>query len=92
MGCCESLYRIYELLINEIPKLRRLSVTSPYADKKVAADYLEDKYIYGWKPNPASLAISKINWDWIKKDIQEILNTTKGACLEIVMKSNETFN
>ncbi len=91
-GCCEPLDKMYQILKKNIPNLRRLSVTSPYADKKTAADNLEDNLIYAWKPNPTPLATSGVDWDWIEKDISETLDIANGCCLEIVMKSTETFN
>ena len=91
-GCCEPLDAIYDMLIREIPKLRRLSVTSPYASKEVAAEKLGDKYIFAWKPNPTPIATETVDWDWVERDMRETLEVAKGCPLEMIMKSTETFN
>lgn len=91
-GCCEPLDQMYEMLMRNIPKLRRVSVTSPYADKQVATDAFGDQIIFAWKPNPTPLALTSVNWDWIEADMKETLQLAKGCCLEMVMKSTETFS
>jgi hypothetical protein len=91
-GCCEPLDAVYDMLIDNIPNLRRLSVTSPYASKRIAAEALTDKYIYSWKPNPTPLATASVDWEWIERDTRETLDIARGGCLEIILKSTETFN
>jgi hypothetical protein len=90
-GCCEPLDAVYGMLIEHLPKLRRLSVTSPYSDKQIAADALTDKYIFSWKPNPTPLATQRVDWEWIERDMRETLDITRGGVVEIIMKSTETF-
>jgi hypothetical protein len=90
-GCCEPLDGVYDMLIEHLPTLRRLSVTSPYSSKQVAADKLGDKYIYSWKPNPTPLATARVDWEWIEADMRETLEITRGGVVEIIMKSTETF-
>ncbi len=90
-GCCEPLDAVYDMLIDSIPNLRRLSITSPYASKQIAADALGDRYIYSWKPNPTPLATPTVDWDWIEADTRETLDIARDGCLEIIMKSTETF-
>ncbi len=90
-GCCEPLDRLYDTLIREIPALRRLSVTSPYASKQVAAEKLADRHIFAWKPNPTPLATAAVDWAAVEADIRETLDVADGCCLELIMKSTETF-
>ena len=90
-GCCEPLDSYYDMLMKHIPKLRRLSVTSPYASKEVAAEKLKNNYIFSWKPNPAPLAAKTVNWQDIRTGIRETLEIGEDSCLEMVMKSTETF-
>lgn len=90
-GCCEPLDKMYDLLFDNIPHLRRVSVTSPYADKKTAADKLAGKAIFAWKPNPTPLAMPAVDWNWIENDAHETLDIAGSGPLEIVMKSTETF-
>ncbi len=82
---------MYDVLLRQIPRLRRVSVTSPYADKETAAAKLTDRAIFAWKPNPAALAMPEVDWEWVERDIKETLEIAGGCCLEIVMKSTETF-
>ena len=52
---------------------------------------LGDNYIYSMKPNPADLAVPKINEDKIRKDMKGYLDITKDCVLEIIMKDNHTI-
>jgi len=88
-GCCEPLEKRWKIIKN-VPNLRRVSV-SAWADRKKMADFLEDKYIYSWKPRPTDLAISKMDRDRVRNYIRETLEVTKGCILEIVMKDNHTI-
>lgn len=92
-GCCEPLDHSYDDLIKEIPNLTRVSVTSPYADKEIAAQKLGDNVIFAWKPNPTPLAMEYVDWDFIRKDARETIEIAKNynCNLEIIMKSTETF-
>jgi len=54
-GCCEPLHRKLEMLKRNIPRLRRVSI-STWADKAMSAEQLGDQIIFNWKPNPAVLA------------------------------------
>ena len=74
-----------------IPKLRRVSVTSPYADKHTAADNLGRDIVFAWKPNPTPLAMTTVDWEWIEEDMRETFRLARECCLEVVMKSTETF-
>jgi hypothetical protein len=88
-GCCEPLDARWTI-IKEIPRLRRVSV-SPWADKQKMADYLQDKYIYSLKPNPADLAVSVIDKEKIAHDLRTSLEITRGCKVEIIMKDNHTL-
>ncbi len=90
-GCCEPLDRErFDMIIRHIPKLRRVSV-SPWCDRKLAAEKLQDKYIFSWKPNPTDLATGTVRWDHIENNIRETLGLAEGCCLEMIMKDNHTF-
>ena len=88
-GCCEPLQSRWQI-IKQIPNLRRVSV-SPWADVEKMADNLQDNYIFSLKPNPADLAVSSIDRDYIRKKIRKVLEITKGCILEIIMKDNHTL-
>lgn len=88
-GCCEPLDKRWHI-VKKAPNLRRVSV-SAWADPIKMAEFLANKYVYSYKPNPAELAVPDINEDSIRSKIKNILNITKGCVLEIIMKDNHTL-
>lgn len=88
-GCCEPLDKRWHVVKN-FPRLRRVSV-SPWADLKAMAEYLADKYILSMKPNPTPLSYPKVDEDFIRKNIMESLQITKGCRIEIIMKDTHTI-
>ena len=88
-GCCEPLHGRWHI-VKKIPNLRRVSV-SPWADREKMAQFLEDKYVYSMKPNPADLAVPEIDQDYIRKLMKKELEITRGCVLEIIMKDNHTI-
>jgi hypothetical protein len=89
-GCCEPLHNKLDLLIRNIPNLRRFSI-SPWADVEKCAEKLQNKYIYSYKPNPAMLASETFNPEAVRRSITEFCEKTKGCVTEIVMKDTHTL-
>jgi hypothetical protein len=89
-GCCEPLDRKFDLVIEHIPKLRRVSV-SPWCERAVAAEKLGSRYVYSWKPNPATICGPAVHYEALEKDIRRTIEAARGCCLEIVMKDTHTF-
>ena len=88
-GCCEDLSQKFKL-IKKIPRLRRVSV-APWTDMKIAAQELEDKYVYVWKPNPAVLAMESFDEDMVRKIIKDGFEVSKDNIVDIIMKDTHTF-
>jgi len=88
-GCCEDLTKSFEV-IKKIPRLRRVSV-APWTNMGTAAEALQDRYVYVWKPNPAVLAMESFNGDLIKKIISQGFEQTKDCIVEIIMKDTHTL-
>jgi len=88
-GCCEPLDKRWEV-VKHFPKLRRISV-SPWANREKMAQYLEDRYIFSLKPNPAYLAVSQIDETFIREELRKDLEATRGCVVEIIMKDNHTI-
>ena len=88
-GCCEDLSQKFKL-IKKIPRIRRISV-APWTDMKIAAEELEDKYVYAWKPNPAILAMESFDEDLVRKTISRGFEVSKDNIVDIIMKDNHTF-
>jgi hypothetical protein len=86
-GCCEPVTDRLEYVL-KIPRLRRISI-SPWADRRKAAEALEDKYIYSWKPNPAML-VGEFEETHIRSYIRETVEIAKDCVLEIVLKDVHT--
>lgn len=88
-GCCEPIDPRWHI-VKRIPNLRALSV-SPWANEDKMAEYLEDKYIYSRKPNPADLARPQMDEAAVRKSLSDTLQKTKGCIVELVMKDNHTI-
>ena len=88
-GCCEPLDKRWHV-VKRFPRLRRVSV-SPWADVEKMAEYLQDNYIFSYKPPPAALALPTIDEDRIRRGLREVIEVTRGCRLEIIMKDNHTI-
>ena len=88
-GCCEPLDKRWHV-VKRYPNLRRVSV-SPWADLEKMAEYLEDKYIYSYKPTPVDLAVANMDEDRVADNIRNVLQIAKDCRLEIIMKDNHTL-
>ncbi|MHC4398195.1 MAG: hypothetical protein ACYTG0_00790 [Planctomycetota bacterium] len=88
-GCCEPVHSRWPQ-VKEHPNLRRVSC-SPWADLEKMAEYLEDKYVLSFKPNPAALASPEIDRNAIRKQLREALAVTRGCVVEVIMKDNHTI-
>lgn len=89
-GCCEPLDAKFDLILDNIPRLRRVSV-SPWCDRELAAAKLSDRYVYSWKPNPALICAPTVNWDEVEAVTRRTLAIARSCRLEMVMKDTHTF-
>jgi len=87
-GCCEPLDRKLDI-VKTIPRLRRVSI-SAWADIAVSAEGLGDRYVYSWKPNPASLAAETWDPDGVRAEIRNFLEVTRGCIVEMILKDTHT--
>ncbi len=88
-GCCEPLDGRWEIIKN-IPKLRKV-VVPPWADKKIMADNLTDKYCYVLKPHPVDIATPVINKIKIRDGLREAFEITKDCRVQVFMSDNHTI-
>ena len=88
-GCCEDLSKKFKV-VKKIPNLRRVTV-SPWTDMKIAAQELEDKYVYVWKPNPSYLAMDDFDEELMRKKIKAGFEITRENIVEIIMKDTHTL-
>jgi hypothetical protein len=89
-GCCESLDYKLDLLIAKVPHMRWVAV-APWANRKMCAEKIGDKYVYVYKPNPSRVCAPSAEWDAAELDIRETLDIAKGCPVHIVMKDTKTF-
>jgi hypothetical protein len=76
-------------MVKTIPRLRRISI-SPWADVKMSAESLADRYVYSWKPNPAVLAAETWDPTHARRIIRDFLRATRGCVVEMIMKDTHT--
>jgi hypothetical protein len=90
-GCCEPLDNKFDLLIQQIPRLRSVAV-SPWCSRKIAAEKLGDRYVYVWKPNPSLICSPQPNFTAAEQDIRDTLSIARGCNVVVVMKDTSTFH
>ena len=88
-GCCEPVDSRWDI-VKRHHNLRRISC-SPWADYEKMAEYLQDRYIFSMKPNPAVLAEPVINEESIRAGLRKAFEVTKGCVVEVMMKDNHTI-
>ena len=88
-GCCEPLDSRWDQ-VKQHSNLRRVSC-SPWADFPKMAEYLEDKYVFSMKPNPAAIASAEIDESSIKSELREAFQAMRGCVVEVIMKDNHTI-
>ena len=88
-GCCEPIDPRWKY-VKTIPNLRRVSV-SPWADVDKMANYLGGDYVFSYKPNPAHLAVERLDEDLVRASLRDVIEKTKGCRVEIIMKDNNTL-
>jgi len=91
-GCCEDLTTKLDLVIRAMPNLRRISI-APWTDVRVAAEKLQGRYIYSWKPNPACVS-NPFDTDHIRAGIRRTFGIARehGCHIEAILKDTHTCN
>lgn len=90
-GCCEPLDKKIDIL-EQIPNLRKISIT-PWADINVAAEAIGNRYVISCKPNPAQLALGKLDREAVRKELSGIIDVCKknGCSFELLLKDISTI-
>lgn len=91
-GCCEPLHDRMDM-VGKIPNVEKVSI-SPFANARIAAENMGNRYIMSRKPTPAYLAASSVNWEIVEKEIYETLDACKanGVTVEFILKDLTTVN
>jgi len=88
-GCCEPLDRKVDIIRENIPNLRRLSM-SPWVDVARGAEAVGCDYIFSYKPNPAILGGEKWDVDHARDELRDALDKSRGCPVEVIMKDLHT--
>jgi hypothetical protein len=88
-GCCEPVHPRWQV-VQRHHGLRRVSC-SPWVNVPKMAAFLEDKYVFSLKPNPAALAVPEVDWQAVRRGLREMLDQTRNCVVEIIMKDNHTI-
>lgn len=89
-GCCEPLHGKLHILA-KIPNLRKISM-SPWANIEKAAEAVGIRYVLSHKPNPAVVASEAWNIEQARKNLEPVLEQTRGNAIEIILKDISTVN
>jgi hypothetical protein len=89
-GCCEALHDHLDSIIGNFPNLRAVSV-APWCDREIAAERLQDRYLYYWKPNPATTCAPAVDWERVERTTRETLEIARDCCVAMVLKDTHTF-
>lgn len=88
-GCCDALHRKVGLL-RSIPNLRKVSM-SPWADLERGVEAIGEDYVVSVKPSPA-LFTREWSPERARRQLEEIVERTRGCSVEIVMKDITTVD
>lgn len=85
-GCCEPLHDKIDI-VKKLPNLRKLSIT-PWANVRKSAEQMGKDYVLARKPNPAAVAVPKLDEEELRKDILETLQICRenGTPCEFTLK------
>ena len=87
-GCCEELEHRIDVVLREVPRLRRVSV-SPKANQAALADKLAGRYVFSRKADPVPVCV-EFDEAQIRRDIRHTLDVAAGQPLEIILKDTHT--
>ena len=85
-GCCEPLHDKIDI-VKKLPNLRKLSIT-PWANVRKAAEQMGGDYVMARKPNPAAVAVPRLDEEALRRDILETLEICRenGTPCEFTLK------
>jgi hypothetical protein len=87
-GCCEPLDKKLHVL-RKIPNLRKISM-SPWINIENAAKEMGTDFVFSYKFNPALMAETSWDPDHIEKELDMILEKTRGCYVEVILKDIST--
>ena len=90
-GCCEPLHNKVDVCARYLPNMYQISM-SPWVDFRKACENVRDRFVFGWRPNPAFLAYDEWDPDLVRRDISEKLAIAyeHGCAVAIYLKDIST--
>lgn len=88
-GCCEP-YDGRWKYAKQLNKLRRVSC-SPWSSRDIMKETLGKNYIASIKPNPAPLAVPRMDEAQVRAELKDALKDAKELVAEVVMKDCHTL-
>ncbi len=87
-GCCESNDKKWQQIFETFHNLREVSV-SHVADLDIAADNIQDKYVFSWKPNCS--VIATYHEEEIRQQLKTGFEKTKDCHVVCCLRDNITL-
>ena len=90
-GCCEPLHHKVDICAQYLPNMYQISM-SPWVDFKKACENVRDRFVFGWRPNPAFVAHEQWDPDLVRRDLEENLAIAAdhGCVVAIYLKDIST--
>ena len=90
-GCCEPLHNKVDICAEYLPNMYQISM-SPWVDFETGAENVGNRFIFGWRPDPAYLAFEKWDPESVKKYLREKIHILKekGSSAAIYLKDIST--
>jgi hypothetical protein len=89
-GCCESNDGKWGMIKKHIPHLRMVSV-SPFSQHELAAEELQDKYVYAWKPHPAAITAA-FDETVIRAELTRVFRILRNCRVAVRMLDTQTLH
>ncbi len=92
-GCCEPLHNKVDICAHYLPNMYQISM-SPWVDFRKGCESVGDRFVFGWRPNPAFLAHEHWNPQLVRRDIEEKLAIAAdhGCVVAIYLKDISTVH
>ena len=90
-GCCEPVHDRWDNIIKLIPNARAVSI-SPWCDMKIIAEKLGKSSVFSRKPRPSPISGVNPDWDMLRKDAKDTIESAHDCNLEIVFRDVYRIN
>ncbi len=90
-GCCEPLHNKVDICARYLPNMYQISM-SPWVDFKKGCENVRDRFVFGWRPNPAFLAHDHWDTAFVRRDMEAKLAIAAdhGCVVAIYLKDIST--